>query len=198
MTNRQADGANPRPDRQLGRRLAWVTALTIVTAASSLAVACGTPFAALAALGALYLPRRDAFALILVNWLVNQAIGFAFLHYPMNWDCYREGIDVGIAAQLAAIAAMRAREALRSAAATVKALGAFAAAFITYEAALFILSPAGRAGDFAAPVVLYIFCVNAVAFVGLSLLNAAAAALGFALKPGSIPRARTLKSSCEV
>jgi hypothetical protein len=185
MRNRQSDRTNPRPDRQLGRRFAWGAALTVITAASSMAVACGTPFAALAALGALYLPRRDAFVLILVNWLVNQAVGFSFLHYPMNWDSYREGIDVGIAAQLAAIAAMLAHRALRGASASVKALGAFAAAFITYEAALFILSPADRAGDFAAPVVAYIFCVNAAAFVGLSLLNAAAAALGLIARSGS-------------
>ena len=171
-----------QPD--LAKRLAWGGTLTIVAAASSLAVACGTPFAALAALGALYLPRRDAFVLILVNWLVNQTIGFAFLHYPMNWDCYRGGIDIGIAAQLATLAAMLAHGPLRSASASVKALASFAAAFITYEAALFALSPAGSSADFAAAVVAYIFWVNAIAFVGLSLLNAAAAALGFVARPG--------------
>jgi hypothetical protein len=161
----------------------WGGALTIVTMASSLAVACGTPFAALAALGALFLPRRDALLLIAVNWLANQAIGFAFLHYPLNWDCYRGGIDIGIAALLATMATMLAHGTLRSAAISVRALGSFAVAFTIYEAALFILSPAGSGADFAAPVIGYIFCVNAVAFVGLMLLNAAAAALGFARSP---------------
>jgi len=95
-----------QPDTQLAKRFAWGGTLTVLTVASSLAVACGTPFAALATLAALFLPRRDAFV-------------------------------------------------------------------------LFLMSPAGSRSDFAAPVVLYILYVNAVAFVALLLLQAAAAALGF-------------------
>jgi hypothetical protein len=168
-----------QPDTQLAKRFVWGTILTVVTVASSLAVACGTPFAALAALAALYLPRRDALVLIAVNWLANQAIGFGLLHYPLNWDCYRGGIDLGIAAGLSTIAAMSALRALRRKATAPRAIGSFAVAFVTYEAALFVISPVGIGADFAAPVVLYIFCVNAIAFVGLLLLRTAAAALGF-------------------
>jgi hypothetical protein len=160
--------------------------LTVLTVASTLAVACGTPFAALAALAALFLPRKDAFALIAVNWLANQAIGFGLLHYPHNWDCYRGGINLGVAALLSTMAAMLARGALRSLAATVKAIGSFAVAFVAYEAALFVLSPAGSRADFAAPVVLYIFYVNAFAFVALLLLQISAAALGLISSPASI------------
>jgi hypothetical protein len=61
---------------------------------------------------------------------------------------------------------------------TVAAIGSFAAAFIAYEGILFSVSPAGNRGDFAAPVVLYILYVNAVAFVALLLLQTAAAAMG--------------------
>jgi hypothetical protein len=168
-----------QPDTQLAKRFVWGTILTVVTVASSLAVACGTPFAALAALAALYLPRRDALVLIAVNWLANQAIGFGLLHYPLNWDCYRGGIDLGIAAGLSTIAAMSALRALRRKATAPRAIGSFAVAFVTYEAALCVISPVGIGADFAAPVVLYIFCVNAIAFVGLLLLRTAAAALGF-------------------
>jgi hypothetical protein len=157
----------------------WGAILTVVTVASSLAVACGTPFAALAALAALFLPRRDALVLIAVNWVANQAIGFGLLHYPLNWDCYRGGIDLGIAAGLSTIAAMFAHRALGRTATALRAIGSFAVAFVTYEAALFVISPMGSGADFAAPVVLYIFYVNAIAFVGLLLLKSAAAALGF-------------------
>ena len=168
-----------QPDAQLARRFAWGGILTVLTVASTLAVACGTPFAALAALAALFLRRRDAFVLIAVNWLANQAIGFGMLHYPLNWDCYRAGIDLGIAALLSTMAALLAQWALRNVATTLRAIGSFAAAFIIYEGILFLTSPAGSRADFAAPVVLYIFYVNAVAFVALLLLQTAAAALGF-------------------
>jgi hypothetical protein len=168
-----------QPDMQLAKRFAWGGILTVLTVASTLGLACGTPFAALATLAALFLRRRDAFVLITVNWLANQAIGFGLLHYPLNWDCYRGGINLGIAALLSTMAAMRAQGALRNVATTVRAIGSFAVAFLAYQGSLFLMSPAGRGADFAASVVLYIFYVNAVAFVGLLLLQAAAAALGF-------------------
>ena len=168
-----------QPDTQIAKRFVWGGILTVLTVASTLAVACGTPFAALATLAVLFLPRRDAFVLITVNWIANQAIGFGFLHYPLNWDCYRGGIDLGIAALLSTMAAMLAQGALRNVATTVRAIGSFAVAFIAYEGSLFLISPAGSSADFAASVVLYIFYVNAVAFVGLLLLQATAAVLGF-------------------
>jgi hypothetical protein len=168
-----------QPDTQIAKRFVWGGILTVLTVASTLGLACGTPFAALATLAALFLPRRDAFVLITANWLANQAIGFGLLHYPLNWDCYRGGIDLGIAALLSTMAAMLAQGALRNAAATVRAIGSFAVAFVAYEGSLFLVGPAGSGADFAASVVLYIFYVNAVALVGLLLLQTAAAAVGF-------------------
>ena len=115
-----------QPDTQLSNRFIWGGILTVLTTASTLAVACGTPFAALATLAALFLPRRDALVLIAVNWLANQAIGFGLLHYPLNWDCYRGGISLGIAALLSTMAAMLAQGALRNAATAVRAIGSAA------------------------------------------------------------------------
>ena len=172
-----------QPDTQLAKRFAWGGILTVLTVASTLAVACGTPFAALATLAALFLPRRDAFALIAVNWLANQAIGFGLLHYPLNWDCYRGGIDLAIAALLSTMAAILAQRSLRNVATPLRAIGSFALAFLAYEGTLFAISPSGSRADFAASVVLYIFYVNAVAFVALLLLQTAAAALGFSANP---------------
>jgi hypothetical protein len=169
-----------KQDSALFQRAAWGGILTVVTVASTLAVACGTPFAALATLAALYLPRRDAFVLIGVNWLANQAIGFGFLHYPLNWDCYRGGIGLGIAAVAGTAAAMFARQVLRNVGSALAGIGAFAAAFLTYEALLFAISPWRSSGDFAMPVLLYIFYVNAIAFAGLLLLQIAAMAVGIA------------------
>ena len=175
-----------QPDTQPAQRFAWGGILTVLTVASTLAVACGTPFAALAALAALFLPRRDAFVLITVNWLANQAIGFGLLNYPLNWDCYRGGINLGIAALLSTTAALLAQGVVRNVATAVRAIGSFAVAFIAYEGALFLMSPARSSADFAAPVVLYIFYVNAVAFVALLLLQTTAAALGLISSLASI------------
>jgi hypothetical protein len=164
-----------QPDRQLAKRFAWGGILTVLTVLSTLAVACGTPFAALAALAALFLPRREL-ACQSSHW-------FRVATLPVQLDCYRGGIDLAIAALLSTMAAMLAQGALRNVATPVRAIGSFAVAFLAYEGALFLLSPAGSRAAFAAPVVLYIFYVNAVAFVALLLLQTAAAALGFRANP---------------
>ena len=169
-----------RRESDLAKRLGWGGVLTTVTVVSTLLVACGTPFVALATLGALFLPRRDAVVLIAVNWLANQVIGFAFLHYPHTLECYRGGLDIGFAAMLCAFAALLANKVLGKAAPVLKALGSFAVAFVTYEGLLYAISPHANAADFAPPIVGYIFLVNSIAFVGLLLIKALAAVLGFA------------------
>jgi hypothetical protein len=157
---------------------AWGGILTFATVVSTLAVACGTPFAALATLAALYLRRRDAFVLIGVNWIANQAVGFGLLHYPLNWDCYRGGINLLVAAVAATAAAMLAQHSLRKAGAALAVIGSFAAAFVTYEVLLFAITPWRSGGDFAMPVVRYILYVNAIAFAALLLVQIAAMAVG--------------------
>jgi hypothetical protein len=166
------------------QRATWGGILTIVTVASTLAAACGTPFAALATLAALFLPRRDAFVLIGVNWIANQAIGFGLLHYPLNWDCYRGGINLLIAAVAGTAAAMFALQALRKAGAAIAVVGSFAAAFVACEVLLYAITPWRSGGDFAMQVVLYILYINAIAFAGLLLLQTAAMAVGLAVPRG--------------
>lgn len=168
-----------QPPDELSKRFCWGAVLTAVTVASTLAVACGTPFAALATLAALNMRRRDALILIGVNWAANQAIGFGLMHYPLNWDCYRGGLDLGIAAIFCAIAAMLSRHEVERRGWAGKAIASFAAAFVSYEAVLFLISPPGHGGAFSAAVVLYIFCVNALAFIGLTVFKSLAGALGF-------------------
>jgi hypothetical protein len=169
-----------KQDAAFFQRATWGGILTVVTVASTLAVACGTPFAALATLAALYLPLSDAFVLIGANWIANQAIGFGFLHYPLNWDCYRGGISLLIAAVAATAAAMLAHRAAQKAGTISAVIGSFAAAFLTYEVMLVAMTPWRSRGDFAMPVVLYIFYINAIAFAGLLLLQTAAIAVGIA------------------
>jgi hypothetical protein len=169
------------------QRAAWGSILTVVTVLGTLGAACSAPFAALAALAAMFLPRRDAFVLIGVNWIANQAIGFVWLHYPLNWECYRGGMNLGIAALCATAAAMLAHRALPRTPWLAAMIGPFAAAFVAYEGALYALSPWRSGGDFAWPVMLYLLNVNGAAFAALLVLQRIGAALGLA-EPA--PRAR--------
>lgn len=50
-------------DAETGKRVLWVTLLLVATIGFSFVLACATPFAALATLAALNMPRRNLFAL---------------------------------------------------------------------------------------------------------------------------------------
>jgi hypothetical protein len=176
-------------DSDLARRFTWGGTLTLVTVISTLAATCGTPFAALSALGALFQPRRDAFILVFVNWLANQAIGFAFLHYPHTLECYLGGLHLLASAWLCTIAAMLTKLKSSKGGAVLKAIVCFAAALAVFEGTLFALSPSASASDFALPVIGYIVRVNAIAFVGLLLVKTAAKRLGYAFPSGQMPSA---------
>jgi hypothetical protein len=106
------------------------------------------------------------------------------LHYPLNWDCYRGGINLLIAAVAGTAAAMFALQALRKAGAAIAVVGSFAAAFVAYEVLLYAITPWRSGGDFAMQVVLYILYINAIAFAGLLLLQTAAMAVGLAVPRG--------------
>jgi hypothetical protein len=174
--------AAARPsDSALLQRMLWGSVLTVATVLGTLGFACATPFAALAALAALYLPRRDAFVLIGVNWVANQVIGFALLNYPWTWDCLRGGIGLAVASLGCTGAAMLALASLRKAAFPLVVLGVFAAAFVTYEGLCFVASLGHQEGDFTLPTVLYVLYLNGLAFVGLFVLQRIARAIGVAV-----------------
>ena len=64
-------------------------------------------------------------------------------------------------------------------------IGSFAAAFVVYEGSLYVISAAWLGGteDFAASIVAYIAGLNAVAFVGLLILERLGRMLGLAAAP---------------
>ncbi len=162
---------DPIARSSLFTRASWGVVLTVVTAASALAFSCATPFPALGALGALFLPRREVFILVGINWLANQAIGFGLLHYPHDWQCYRGGLAMGVAAATCSGAALMARRVLHGAPPAVRALGSFSTAFAVFESVLFVLSPAGSGGDFAWRIVLWLLCINGIAFAAVLCLR---------------------------
>ncbi len=174
-------------DSALLRRMLWGSLLTIATVTGTLALACATPFAGLAALAALFLPRRDAFVLIGVNWLANQAIGFGLMSYPWTWDTLQGGICMGVAALGCTGAAMLLSAPLRKVAFPLAVIGVFAGAFATYEGLNYVLSIGHNDGDYSLSILQYLLYLNGLAFAGLLFLQRVAEAIGVAA-PRAIPR----------
>jgi hypothetical protein len=85
-----------------------------------------------------------------VIWLVNQSVGYTILRYPCTINSIGWGIALGVATLLASLAA----------------------AFSVFEGALYAVGYfiLGALQEFAFGIVLYIFVINAVTFVGLLVL----------------------------
>ncbi len=175
-------------DSALLQRMTLGALLTVATVLGSLALACAMPFAGLAALAVLFLPRRDAFVLIGVNWLANQLIGYAFLHYPMTWEGLSAGLGLGVACLGCTGAAALVANRLRKVASfPLAALGTLAVTFAAYEGLCFVTSIGHHDGDFLLSVQLYVLYLNALAFAGLLSVQAIAHAVGLAV-PSAIPQ----------
>lgn len=170
------------------RRGLWIVLLAGASVGFSLVFACATPFAALATLAVRTMTRREALLVVLATWLANQAIGYGLLDYPRTADSFGWGAAIGVAALLAAVAAMAVgREPLRTGPVFATAL-AFAAAFAVYQLVLLaaaLVLPASAAA-FAPAVLLEVLMVNALALAGLLAL--AHLASSFGLSPRSSAR----------
>ncbi len=166
----------PRPDGTM--RLAPVESqrapvfclglLSAACALASLVFACATPFAAFAVIAAGMLPLRSALVAMAGAWLVNQALGFAVLGYPIAATTLCWAFVIGaaaLAATLAAALVLRAVPRLHVA----PALGlALAAAFAAYELALGAASLAlGGAGDFTGIIVSRLGVMSLLWLIGL-------------------------------
>jgi hypothetical protein len=168
----------------LGRRSLWIALLTGATIIGSFIFACATPFPALGALSALSMRKRDAFALTAINWLANQAVGYGFLHYPPTVESYAWGGAIGVGALLGTAAAIAACRPIARAGWAIKAVLAFAAAFIAYELALYGATAfLPDDGGFTAKIVVYVLAVNGVAFAGLLVLQGIGLSTGIAAAP---------------
>lgn len=136
--------------------------LTIACALASFAFACATPFAAFAVVAAATLPLGSALVVTAAAWLVNQAIGFGFLHYPVDASTVVWGFVIGgaaLAGTAVSVAVLRVTKRLGTVVALAAALiGAYAA----YEVVLLSATPfLGGAEDFTVAIVgrLGLLCV---------------------------------------
>jgi hypothetical protein len=156
--------ALPRPSAWL-----WIGLVAVASVATSSKLQCVVPFAALAAVAALHLSRRDGLVLIGTAFAVNQVMGFTVLGYPHDVEAYGWGVAIGVGTLAALAAAEVAHAGTRRMGLAVTATAALTAAFAASQAVLFATRLVLPATDYAfsAPVVAQIALVNAVGFVAL-------------------------------
>ncbi|MGH6822467.1 MAG: hypothetical protein ACRECP_01550 [Methylocella sp.] len=175
-----------------GRRRLWITSLILASVAFSLGFACAVPLAAFAAIAALTLGRRDAFALVGAVWLANQIAGFAVHHYPVTASTVAWGAALGLVALLSTLAAQSVKDHLPPShmGATI---AAFLASFTVYEGSLFAISLAlARGGpDYAPSMVWRIFAINTAAFAALFVVHRLGVFAGLAKEPRLPARERS-------
>jgi hypothetical protein len=167
------------------RRPIWIALLVAASIAFSLGFACATPFAAFAAAAALTMNRRDAMLLVGLVWLANQGVGFGVLHYPWTADCLAWGVGLGIVALLSALGAEFGAKRFIAVNGLLASTVAFLSAFGVYEGLLFIASMIFQSGvaDYAPAIVGRIFAINAVAFIGLLVVNSLGVSAGLVVEP---------------
>jgi len=155
------------PISMSGRQTGAVVALLAASSvALTLGFACALPLAAFATISALLFKPRAAVAAVLAVWLMNQIIGFSLLHYPTDANTIAWGFALGAIGLLSLGAALLVLSRLGG---LVAIPAAFLAAFIVYEAAIYVVCVASETGvgSFTAPIMTRIFVINAVSFGAL-------------------------------
>jgi hypothetical protein len=167
------------------RGAAWTSLLVAASMTFSLGFACATPLAAFAAAAALTMNRRSAMLLVGLVWLANQGIGFVVLHYPWTVDSLAWGVGLGIVALLSTLGAEFGAKQFIAHNRLVASTLAFISAFGVYEGLVFIASMTFASGvaDYAPAIIERIFAINAVAFIGLLVVNGLGVSAGFLPEP---------------
>src|SRR3546814_4102764 len=118
----------------------WVAASTL----GSWALACVTPFAALAVIAAYTLAPTRAMLVMAGIWLANQGVGYGILDYPLTFDSLLWGLAIGAAALGAPLVAVAIWPMLARCNPLLRLATGLAAAFALSEGSLFLVA-IGRA-----------------------------------------------------
>jgi hypothetical protein len=92
-------------------------------------------------IAAAVLPLGPALLVATAAWLVNQAIGFGALHYPVDVNTILWGVAIGAAALVATVAAALVLRFTQQMSLPVALALALVAAYAGYELALFAATP---------------------------------------------------------
>jgi hypothetical protein len=163
--------AAPRLLAPVDARVAPLFCLLLLTAACGLAsflFACATPFAAFAALAGAMLPLSAALPVVAAAWIVNQAIGFGMLGYPMELNTLLWGLAIGAAALLATAVSVLTQRLLPAIGRPATLGFTLVAAYAAYEVALLAFTPVlGGAGAFTIAIVARLGLLNVLWMIGL-------------------------------
>ncbi len=142
--------------------------LTAACAFASFAFACATPFAAFAVVTAAMLRLRLALLVVTAAWLVNQAIGFGCLGYPIDTKTILWGFAIGMAALAATVTSTFVLRSTRRTGSPVALGFALVGAYVAYELVLFAVTPIlGGAGAFTLAIVGRIGVLSLLWLIGL-------------------------------
>jgi hypothetical protein len=161
-----------------GREMSAVVALLAASSvALTLGFACALPLAAFATISALIFKPRAAAGAVLTVWLMNQIIGFFFLHYPTDASTIAWGFALGVIGLLSLGATALVLSRLNG---FVGILAGFLAAFVVYEGAIYIVCVASGTGvsSFTTAIVTRILLINAASFGGLLAVRELLARMG--------------------
>lgn len=166
------------------RKPLWIALLVLASVVFSLGFACAVPLAAFAAIAALTLSRRDAFALVGAVWLANQIAGFAIHHYPLEPSTFAWGAALGAVALAATLTAQWVKHRLPQTSGAV-AVAAFLATFAVYEGSLFMISLFVGSGvsNFTPSILRRILAINFAAFAALYLIHRLGVFAGLSKEP---------------
>jgi hypothetical protein len=152
-------------------RIAPLFCLLLLTSAcglASFAFTCATPFAAFAAFAGAMLPLSSALPIVAAASIVNQAIGFGVLGYPVDLNTFLWGFAIGAAALIATGVSALVLRLLPTIGRPFELALALLAAYLTYEAVLFAFTPAlGGAGAFTIAIIARIGLLNVLWMIGL-------------------------------
>lgn len=148
----------------------WAGILATTSVGGSLLLACMFPFAAIATLLAATLPLRKAMMWMGAAWFGNQLVGYLILGYPQTVNSFSHGAAMGVTALATLWIAHKIFE-LRGDQSIPTILGAYAGAFVGYQALLALFAVfLGGIQNFMPSVVWMVFQNDVFWFGGLGLL----------------------------
>lgn len=152
--------------------LTWIVILALTGLGGSFVISCVTPFVALAVALAGTVRIGAALRAMTAIWLMNQFIGFVFLHFPWTPDTVLWGLAIGAATLLSTLVAAFTLQRGAPWPTPARLSLALLLAYAAYEAGLFVAALfLGGVETFFPTIIAQIGFVNLVWFVVLIVLN---------------------------
>lgn len=116
----------------------WIGAMVVASTVTTLALACATPFPALAALAALHVRRTEGVALMVVAWIAAQVTGFCVLRYAVDANNVAWALALGAAAIGSFFAADLTAKTMPGAPYVARLIAGYAAAYVGFKAVVLL------------------------------------------------------------